>query len=160
MWYYYSKSTCDVTIPKVRVMLLFQKYMWCYYSKSTCDVTIPKVHVMLLFQKEDCVRIFVHFVLVLRPNATHGLLILRFLDHTQRLTTLGRTSGRVISSSQRPLYLPTRNTHNRQTSMPPAIFNLQSQQARGHRPMSVFPKYCYKIPNYTASYSTIQELAW
>ena len=34
---------------------------------------------------------FFFFAVTLRPNAGHGLLILRFLDHTQRRTTVGRT---------------------------------------------------------------------
>jgi hypothetical protein len=43
----------------------------------------------------------------------------RFLDHTQRRPTVGRTPGRVITSSQRPLPDKKKDTHNRQTSMPP-----------------------------------------
>ena len=46
----------------------------------------------------------------------------RFLDHTQRRTTVGRTSLDEWSARRRDLYLTTRNTHNRQTSMPPAGF--------------------------------------
>ena len=38
---------------------------------------------------------------------------LAFLDHTQRRTTVGRTPGRVISSSQR--LLPDNTQHSRQT---------------------------------------------
>jgi len=41
----------------------------------------------------------------------------RFLDHTQRRTTVGRTSLDEWSARRRYLYLPTHNTHNRQTSM-------------------------------------------
>jgi len=46
----------------------------------------------------------------------------RFVDHTQRRRAVSMTpSGRVISSSQRPLPA-THNTHNRQTSVPPVGF--------------------------------------
>ena len=45
----------------------------------------------------------------------------RFLDHT-RHTTVGRTPLDEWSARRRDLYLTTRNTHNRQTSMPPAGF--------------------------------------
>jgi len=48
--------------------------------------------------------------------------ILRFLDHTQRLTTFGRTPEDEWSSRRRDLYLIIQNTHKRQTSMPPARF--------------------------------------
>ena len=44
---------------------------------------------------------------------------LRFLDHTQRRTTVGRTPLDELSARHRDLYLTTHNTHKRQTSMPP-----------------------------------------
>jgi len=43
----------------------------------------------------------------------------RFLDHTQRRTTVGRTPLDEWSARRRDLYLTTHNSHNRQTSMPP-----------------------------------------
>jgi hypothetical protein len=46
----------------------------------------------------------------------------RFLDHTQRSTTVGRTPVDEWSARRRDLYLKTYNTHNRQTSMPPVRF--------------------------------------
>ena len=44
---------------------------------------------------------------------------LRFLDHTQRRITVGRTPLDEWSARHRDLYLTTQNNHNRQTSMPP-----------------------------------------
>ena len=41
----------------------------------------------------------------------------RFVDHTQRRTTVGRTPVDEWSAHRRGLYLTTHNTHNRQTSM-------------------------------------------
>jgi hypothetical protein len=46
----------------------------------------------------------------------------RFLDHTQRRTTVGRTPLDEWSARCIDLYLTTHNTHNRQTSMPPVRF--------------------------------------
>jgi hypothetical protein len=46
----------------------------------------------------------------------------RYLDHTQRRITVGRTPMDEWSARRRDLYLTTHNTHNRQTSMPPAEF--------------------------------------
>jgi hypothetical protein len=46
----------------------------------------------------------------------------RFLDHTQRHTTDGRTPLDKWSARRRDLYLTTHNTHNRQTSMRPVGF--------------------------------------
>jgi len=42
-----------------------------------------------------------------------------FLDHTQRRTTVGRTSLDEWSALRRDLYLTTHNTHNRLTTMSP-----------------------------------------
>ena len=47
---------------------------------------------------------------------------MRFLDHTQRRITVGRTPLDELSARRRDLYLTTHNTHNRQTSMPSAGF--------------------------------------
>ena len=46
----------------------------------------------------------------------------RFLDHTQRRTTVGRTPLNEWSARRIDLYLTTHNTHNRQTSKPPVGF--------------------------------------
>ena len=46
----------------------------------------------------------------------------RFLDHTQRRTTVGRTPPVECSAQRRDLYLTTHNTHGRQKSVPPAGF--------------------------------------
>jgi len=46
----------------------------------------------------------------------------RFLDHTQRRTTVGRTPLDEWSARRRDLYLTTHRPHNRQTSMPPVRF--------------------------------------
>ena len=47
---------------------------------------------------------------------------LRFLDHSQRRITFGRTPLDEWSARRRDLYRTTHNTHNRQTSMPPVGF--------------------------------------
>ena len=47
---------------------------------------------------------------------------LRFLDHTQRRITVGRTPLDELSARHRDLYLTTHNTHNRQASMPSVRF--------------------------------------
>ena len=67
-----------------------------------------------------------HFFLspmALPPNASRASsFLMRFLDHTQRRTTFGRTPLDEWSARRRDLYLTTHNTHNRQTSMPPEGF--------------------------------------
>ena len=59
----------------------------------------------------------------------------RFLDHTQRCTTVGRTPQDEWSARRRDLYLIIFNTHNRQTPMPlRRDLNPQFQQASGRKP--------------------------
>jgi hypothetical protein len=55
-------------------------------------------------------------------NADLAASFSRFLDHTQRHATFGRTPLDEWSIRCRDLYLTTHNTHNRQTSMPPVGF--------------------------------------
>ena len=42
-----------------------------------------EIHFMYLGNKDIFILFIYFFFVVLRPNAGHGLLILRFLDHTQ-----------------------------------------------------------------------------
>ena len=56
------------------------------------------------------------------PTRVMGSSFLKFLDHTQRRTTVGRTPLDEWSARRRDLYLTTHNIHNRQTSMPPVGF--------------------------------------
>jgi len=63
------------------------------------------------------VRLFVCFGDNSPQWATDSSFI-RFLNHTQRHTTFGRTPLDEWSVRRRDLYLTTHNTHNRQTSVP------------------------------------------
>jgi len=58
----------------------------------------------------------------------------KFLDHTQRRTTFGRTPLDEWQARRRDLYLTTLNTHSRQTSILRWDSKPQSQQASDHRP--------------------------
>ena len=51
------------------------------------------------------------------PTRAMASSFLRFLDHTQRLITVGRTPLDVRLARRRDPYLTTHSTHNRQTSM-------------------------------------------
>jgi len=65
-----------------------------------------------------------HFFPLWRCGPTRAMAssFLRFLDHTQRHTTLGRIPLDEWSAHRRDLYLTRHNSHNRQTSMPPVGF--------------------------------------
>ena len=58
----------------------------------------------------------------------------RFLNHTQRRTTVGRTPLDEWSARRRDLYLTTHNTHNRQTSMP--LMGFKPAISAGERPQT------------------------
>ena len=62
------------------------------------------------------------FFLCCSPMWALASSFLRFLDHTQRRITVGRTPLDEWSACCRDPYLKTHNTHNRQTSMPPVGF--------------------------------------
>jgi hypothetical protein len=64
------------------------------------------------------------------PHWARAFSFTKFLDHTQRRTTFGRTPLDEWYARRRDLYLTTPNTHNRQTSMPP----VGSQKVSGRRP--------------------------
>jgi len=68
--------------------------------------------------------LYIDFFLLWRrdPSRVMASSFLRFLDHTQRRTTVGRTPLDEWSARRRDLYLTTHNAHNRQTSMPPMGF--------------------------------------
>jgi len=72
------------------------------------------------------------FLLAQQPPLGQGLLIHEVSrSHTTTHHSRLGFSGRVISSSQRPL--PVNTQHSQQTSMPPVGSSPQSQQASGRR---------------------------
>jgi len=71
-----------------------------------------------------CFFVFFLFVCFWRngPQWARSSSFMRFLDHTQRRTTVGRTSLGEWSARRIDHYLTTHNAHSRQTSMPPVGF--------------------------------------
>ena len=68
------------------------------------------------------------------PTRVMASSFLRFQDHTQRRTTVGRTRLDECSARRRDFYLTTHNTHNRQTSMHPVEF--EPTISAGKRPQT------------------------
>ena len=68
------------------------------------------------------------------PQWTRASSFTKFLEHTQRRTTVGRTPPDEGSARRRDFYLTTHNTHNRQTSMPPVGF--EPTISAGERPQT------------------------
>ena len=68
------------------------------------------------------------------PTWAMASTFLRFLDHTQRRITVGRTTLDEWSARRRDLYLTTHNNHNRKTSMPSV--GLEPTISAGERPQT------------------------
>ena len=68
------------------------------------------------------------------PSGAMASSFTRFLDHTQRRTTVGRTPLDAWSARRRDLYLATHNNFNRQTSMLPVGF--EPTISAGERPQT------------------------
>jgi len=67
-------------------------------------------------------KFFLLFIWCNSPHWARASSFTRFLDHTQRRTTVGRTPLDEWSARRRDLYLTTHDNHKRQTSMPPVEF--------------------------------------
>ena len=76
--------------------------------------------VQLSFNWINKINVVFFFCGAAAPTRVMAPSFLRFLDHTQRRTTVRRTPLDEWSARRRDLYPTTHNTHNRQTSMPPA----------------------------------------
>jgi len=71
--------------------------------------------------------------------------LLRFLDHTQWRTTVGRTPLDEWSARRRDLYLTTHDIHNRQTSMP--LVGFEPTISAGERPQGPAVYYWHNVLN-------------
>ena len=72
----------------------------------------------------------------------------RFLDHTQRRATFGRTPLNEWSVRRRDLYLTTHNTHNRQISMPPGGIRTHDLSRRAAKDLRLRPRGHWDRPFY------------
>jgi hypothetical protein len=73
------------------------------------------------------------------PQCARASSFTRFLDHTQRRTTVGRTLLDEWSARRTDLYLTTHNYQNRQTAMAPMGFELTI--SAGERPQTYALEY-------------------
>jgi hypothetical protein len=79
------------------------------------------------------------------PTRVMASSFLRFLDHTQRRTTVGRPPLDEWSARRRDLYLTTQ--HSQKTSMPPVVF--EPTISAGERPQTYA---LYRVAAGTGSY--------
>ena len=94
-----------------------------------------KTWVISFFLQSDSTSFFFLIFGATTPSGSGPPHSRSFLDHTQRRTTVGRTSLDECSVCRRDLYFTTHNTHNKHPC-PRWDSNPQPQQASGHRPTS------------------------
>ena len=113
-------STCDLDYPKTTCWELRQakssrlfRYVWnwCCMLVRHRAFNSCSIHTVSEF-------LFLHN----SPQWARASSFTRFLDHTQRRTTLGTTPLDEWLAHSRDLYLTTHNNQNRQTSIPLASF--------------------------------------
>ena len=122
------------------------------YRGNLNNVCIFEIKIARNMKLVFCFQLYIYIYIYISFGSTapqwgRVSLFIRFLDHTQRRTTVGRTPLDDWSARHRDLCLTTHNTHNRQTSTwqhttltrdsHPCFrrdSNSQSQQARGRRP--------------------------
>ena len=95
------------------------------------------VFLFVLFDLSNFSNVFVCLFICFWGNSPPWAMVssfTRFLDHTQRRSTVGRTPLDERSALRRDLYLTTHNTHNRHTSMPPVRF--EPTISAGERPQT------------------------
>jgi hypothetical protein len=106
---------------------MYFRYRMRISAPVQCDVK-SKQPFMSANNKKFNLHTILILIIILLAFTTHLRVLassfLRFRDHTQGRTTVGRTPLDEWSARRRDLYLTTHNTHNRQTSMPPAEFEL------------------------------------
>ena len=96
-----------------------------FNSASSTWMILPGRDVLHLFAVFICL-----FLARQPPQWARASSFTRFLDRTQRRSTVGRL---LWTSDQLDPYLTTHNTHNRQTSMPPVRFEFTiSEFVRPH----------------------------
>jgi hypothetical protein len=122
MWHYASWYNVNI----------FSKYLQTFRKRS---VTSGSLKICMNQNKENvlltcvvwrfCSLLWPHSRFLFCPSAPQWPIassFTRFLDLTQRRTTVGRTPLNEWSARRRDFYLTTHNTHNRQTSIPPLGF--------------------------------------
>jgi hypothetical protein len=100
------------------------------------------VHTHVVVYNSTCIVEYCYYFFFLRrcgPTRSMASSCTRFLDHTQRHTTVSRTHLNERSGSRRDIYLTTHNTHIIQTSMPPAGFRAHNLNRRAAADLRLRP---------------------
>jgi hypothetical protein len=125
--------TSDNQLRKATVIYIVHIYIYIYVqtgqrpsrvSNRDFSTLIPLTHVLKVqsLYRRSIVIYLSFWHNSSPPQWARASSFTRFLDHTQRRTTVGRTPLDEWSTRRRDMYLTTHNTHNIQTSMPPVEF--------------------------------------
>jgi hypothetical protein len=113
-------------------------YVFCFLNMSILWLAPGREHPRFLTSPPYNLFKFLNYIIIpLVPPSFFFFFspsFTRFLDHTQRRTTVGRTPLDEWSARHKDLYLTTPNTLNRQRSMPPVGF--QPTISAGERPQT------------------------
>ena len=131
--YLYIGQSCSCTVCCSTAVNCQQREEWCWLK---CGNVRTSGRVTVMFTSFWPIRVYVSVVYKLPASPVERTMassFLRFLAHTQRRITVGRTPLDEWSARRRDLYLTTHNTQHghscsRRDSDP------QSQQASGRRP--------------------------
>jgi hypothetical protein len=119
---------------KMRAITTFE----CFRKTINITSRLASTHfVSIHLQHQSPINwwLFLFFLWRCDPTRVTVSSFLRFLDHTERRTTVGSTPLDEWSARRRDLYLTTHNSHNKYPC-PWWDSNPRSQQASGHSPKS------------------------
>ena len=117
-WYTYCRPPQQICNNPINHCYMFRSFWPSSGIKYMIFKTQNKMHIYIYIY----IYIFFFWLWLCDPTRVMASSFTRFLDHTQRRTTVRRTPLDEWSARRRDLYLTTHNTHNRQISMPPVEF--------------------------------------
>jgi len=135
LYFTHRSNTFRHKLPSLGRLSLVSK-IHCKTNAYLSSIKQYKTHLLKSNTAQNQVKTFVCLFVCFWHNSPQWVMassFTRFLDQTQRRTNSRYdTSGRVISSSQRPL--PGNTQHSQQTSMPPVEF--EPKISAGERPQT------------------------
>ena len=117
---------CSVTYFCPKIVPFYQIMRKIFYSQTGRTCRSNNAYVFFIWRNS--------------PRWARASSFTRFLDHTQRRTTAGRTPLVEWLACRRDLYLTTHNTHNRQTPMPPSGIRTQIFSRRAAADIRLRPR--------------------
>ena len=129
-WYIYKENRNNTKSRSVHIFICMQKqlHVSAIYSHHQSEHrTVSKIYPLPPLWRCG-------------PTLARASSFLRFLDHTQWRTTVGRTPLDEWSARRRDLYLTTHNTHNRQISMSPVGIRTHDLSRRAAADLRLRPR--------------------